>query len=253
MIRIKSSDEIRKMEYACRVVAEALKYAEELVAVGATTYDIDRKLEEFLISRKVKPAFKGYSGYPATSCISLNEVVVHGIPSKKIVLKPGDLVSIDLGALYEGYYGDAARTYAVNGVSETALKLLKVTEEALRIGIDTAKPGARIGDVSHAIQKYVEENGFNVIRDYVGHGIGRELHEEPQIPNFGDPGTGPKLMVGMTLAIEPMVSAGDWRTVLEADGWTAVTADRSLAAHFEHTVVITPDGARVLTTCEGGN
>ena len=253
MIRIKSSDEIEKMEYACRVVGEALEFSKELVVPGTTTYEIDRQLEEFLISKKVKPAFKGYSGYPASTCISLNEVVVHGIPSKRVVLKSGDVVSIDLGAVYEGYYGDAAKTYVVGQVSEEALRLLKVTEKALRIGINAARPGARVGDISHAIQEHVERNGFNVIKDYVGHGIGRELHEEPQIPNFGKPGTGPKLMAGMTLAIEPMVSAGDWRTVLTSDGWTAVTVDRSLAAHFEHTVVITPEGARILTTCKGGN
>jgi len=247
MIKLKTLDEVSKIAYACKVVAEALEYAKELMKPGVTAYDIDRLLEEFILDRKVKPAFKGYAGYPAATCISPNEVVVHGIPSKKVVLKDGDIVSIDLGAIHEGFYGDGACTYMLGAVDESKRKLVEVTREALDIGVKTVRAGVHLGDVSYAIQSHVEGNGFNVIRDYVGHGIGRSLHEDPQIPNYGVPGTGPILRAGMTLAIEPMVSAGDWRVEILNDGWTAVTLDRSPAAHFEHTILVTDEGVEILT------
>ena len=226
---------------------ETLLRLKEEVKPGKCTFEFEELVLEICEKKRVRPAFKGYRGYPYALCVSINEEVVHGMPSKEKYLKEGDIVSFDFGVVYEGYFGDAALTVGVGEVSEEAKRLMKVTEEALYKGIEKASFGNRIGDISHAIQKHVESNGFNVIRDFVGHGIGRNLHEPPEIPNFGKPGRGPKLEIGMTIAIEPMVSAGDYRIEILKDGWTAVTKDRSLSAHFEHSIVITPKGPEILS------
>ena len=227
-------------------MAEALTALEALVRPGISTREIEQYVERMVIDHGAVPAFKGYRNYPASVCTSVNDQVVHGIPSS-LVLNDGDIISIDLGVLLDGFYGDGAVTLPVGRVSPLAERLIRVTEEALSQGIRTAKPGNRVSDISHAIQKQVEMNGFSVVRAFVGHGIGRTLHEEPQVPNFGEPGHGPRLREGMTLAIEPMVNAGGYDISILDDGWTAVTADGSLSAHFEHTIAITGNGVRILT------
>ncbi|ACM23191.1 MULTISPECIES: type I methionyl aminopeptidase [Thermotoga] len=247
MIRIKTPSEIEKMKRAGEAVAVALREAKRVVLPGKTAWDVEKVVLEVFKKYRVKPAFKGYNGYEYATCVSVNEEVVHGLPLKEKVFKEGDIVSIDVGAAYQGLYGDAAITYIVGETDERGKELVRVTKEALERAIKIIKPGIRLGDVSHCIQEFVESAGFNVIRDYVGHGIGRELHEDPQVPNYGTPGTGIALRKGMTLAIEPMVSEGDWRVVVKDDGWTAVTVDGSRCAHFEHTVLITEDGAEILT------
>ncbi len=234
------------MAESCRIVAEVLEGIKENVASGVKTSEIDEFAEEYIVSKGARPAFKGYRGYPATVCTSINEQVVHGIPSSTR-LRDGDIISLDIGVYYKGFYGDAALTLPVGTISAQARRLLLVTEKALGTGMEKAVAGNRLSDISSAIQRYVESEGFSVVRNFVGHGIGRELHEEPQIPNFGRPGEGPKLMPGMTLAIEPMVNAGSWEVKILNDGWTAVTKDRKLSAHFEHTVVITKNGYNILT------
>ncbi len=246
MIILKSPDEIEKMSQACRIVAETLKALEGIVKPGISTKDIERFVEGAMAEKGAAPAFKGYRNYPSSVCTSVNEQVVHGIPSSS-VLKDGDIISIDLGAYVNGFYGDAAVTLPVGTISPLAERLIQVTKEALMRGIEKAKPGNRVTDISHAIQRHVEKNGFTVVRTFVGHGIGRSLHEEPQVPNFGDPGHGPRLREGMTLAIEPMVNAGSYEVSVLEDGWTAVTSDGSLSAHWEHTVAVTRNGARILT------
>lgn len=246
MIILKSQDEIKRIAEACRIVAEALDGIKKRIVHGITTRELDRIAEDFIISKKATPAFKGYRGYPASLCTSVNEQVIHGLPSTR-KLKNGDIVSLDLGVYYMGFYGDAAVTLPVGKVNDTARKLLAITEEALYKGIKNTVVGNRLFDISHAIQSHVEVEGFSVVRNFVGHGIGRELHEDPQLPNFGKPGEGPELMEGMTLAIEPMVNAGGWEVVILDDGWTAVTKDKSLSAHFEHTVAITSNGPKALT------
>ncbi|HWR57509.1 MAG TPA: type I methionyl aminopeptidase [Thermodesulfovibrionales bacterium] len=246
MIILKSPDEIDKMSQSCRIVAETLKTLEEIVRPGISTKEIERFVEEVVAAKGGVPAFKGYRNYPSSVCTSVNDQVVHGIPSG-VTLKAGDIISIDLGVYMNGFYGDAAITLPVGTVSPLAARLIQVTREALMLGIDRVKPGNRVTDISHAVQRHVEKNGFSVVRTFVGHGIGRSLHEEPQIPNFGDPGHGPRLREGMTLAIEPMVNAGSYEVSVLDDGWTAVTADGSLSAHWEHTVVVTRNGARILT------
>jgi methionyl aminopeptidase len=246
MILLKSPQEIARMEKANRIVAEILEEVKERVRPGVETRELDQVAEESCRRRKVEPAFKGYRGYPGSLCISVNEEVVHGIPGPRR-LRDGDLVSLDFGVRYDGYYGDAALTLAVGEVSRQARKLMEATAASLDAAIARVKVGARLSDISHAVQTVVEQEGFAVIRDFVGHGIGRSLHEDPQIPNFGPPGRGPLLQAGMTLAIEPMTSAGSWRVKVLADGWTAVTEDGSLAAHFEHTVALTDKGALVLS------
>lgn len=228
------------------MVAEIQEGMRSLVAPGVTTTELDRFAERSLRARGVKPAFKGYRGYPNSICASRNEVVVHGIPSDQ-ALEEGDIVSIDLGGVWEGYYGDAAVTLPVGKVSSEAQQLLQVTREALKQGLEQARVGRRLYDISWAIQRCAEEKNFNVVRDYVGHGIGRSLHEEPQVPNFGKPGCGPRLKAGMVLAIEPMVNAGTWEVEVQEDGWAVVTQDRKLSAHFEHTVAIHESGPEVLT------
>jgi methionyl aminopeptidase len=246
MILLKSPQEIARMEKANRIVAEILEEVKERVRPGVETRELDQVAEESCRRRKVEPAFKGYRGYPGSLCISVNEEVVHGIPGPRR-LRDGDLVSLDFGVRYDGYYGDAALTLAVGEVSRQARKLMEATAASLDAAIARVKVGARLSDISHAVQTVVELEGCAVIRDFVGHGIGRSLHEDPQIPNFGPPGRGPLLQAGMTLAIEPMTSAGSWRVKVLADGWTAVTEDGSLAAHFEHTVALTDKGALVLS------
>jgi methionyl aminopeptidase len=246
LIVLKSQDEIRKMEGACRIVAEVLLKLKETLAAGMTTKELDDIAESLIISKKATPAFKGYKGYPATLCTSLNEQVVHGIPGPT-VLKDGDIVSIDVGVFNDGFFGDAAITLYVGQISDEADKLLSSTKESLYKGIEKAVAGNRLSDISSTVQKHVEKDGFSVVRNFVGHGIGRALHEDPQIPNFGKPGEGPLLREGMTLAIEPMVNAGTWNVDVLDDGWTAVTKDGSLSAHFEHTVAITKNGPKILT------
>jgi len=246
LIVLKSEDEINRMAESCRIVAEVLEGIKKIVAPGVTTKELDEFAESFIRSKGARPAFKGYRGYPASVCTSVNEQVVHGIPSPAR-LADGDIISLDIGVYYRGFYGDAAVTLPVGRINGPAEKLLAVTEKALEAGIDRAVPGNRLSDISSAIQACAESEGFSVVRNFVGHGIGRELHEEPQIPNFGRAGEGPRLREGMTLAIEPMVNAGGWEVVILSDGWTAVTKDGSLSAHFEHTVAITKKGHDILT------
>ena len=229
------------------MVATVLEELKSFLRGGLSTKEIEKYIENLILKMGGIPAFKGYRGYPASACISINEQVVHGIPSEKIFIKEGDIVSIDVGVLYDGFYGDAAYTYPIGKVSNKAEKLLSVTKEALKRGINKAKHTARVGDISSAIQRYVEENKFSVVRAFVGHGIGRALHEDPQIPNFGREGTGPKLRAGMTIAIEPMVNAGTHEVTILSDGWTAVTKDGELSAHFEHTIAITENEPEILT------
>jgi methionyl aminopeptidase len=246
MILLKSPQEIARMEKANRIVAEILEEVKERVRVGVETRELDEVAEEGCRRRRVEPAFKGYRGYPASICVSVNEEVVHGIPGPRRLTK-GDLVSLDFGVRYDGYYGDAALTLPVGEVSPQAQKLLAATKESLDAAIAQVQVGARLSNISHAVQTVVEGYGFAVIREFVGHGIGRSLHEDPQIPNFGPPGRGPVMQAGMTMAIEPMTSSGSWRVKILSDGWTAVTQDGSLAAHFEHTVALTDKGVVVLS------
>ena len=247
MIVLKSAEEIQSMREAGRVVAQAHALVRELIKPGITTLDLDRAVEEFLLKQNAIPAFKGYQGYPASICASVNEVVVHGIPSKDVVLEEGSIISVDIGAFVDGFCGDSAWTYPVGEVDSQVLNLLQATEESLFLGIEQAKVGNRLSDISHAVQKRAEEGGFSVVRDFVGHGIGRQMHEAPQIPNFGPPGRGPRLKAGMTLAIEPMVNVGSYHVQVLEDNWTVVTRDNKWSAHFEHTIAITDEGPVILT------
>jgi methionyl aminopeptidase len=246
MIILKSRNEIEKMRVACRVVAEVLQEVKQVVRPGTTTLELDAFAERGIRLRGAIPAFKGYRGFPNSLCVSVNEQVVHGIPSKRR-LKEGDIIGLDLGAIWDGYYGDAAVTVPVGRISPTSERLLIITKEALYAGINEVKPGKRLSDISHAIQNHVEIQGYSVVRTFVGHGIGTALHEEPQVPNFGPYGRGPRLKAGMVLAIEPMVNTGDADVEILDDGWTVVTADGQLSAHFEHTVAITENGSEILT------
>ncbi|MEK6599964.1 MAG: type I methionyl aminopeptidase [Deltaproteobacteria bacterium] len=246
MIVLKSPDEIEKMRKSSLIVAEILAAVRAAVRPGVTTIELERLCEDELKKRKVRPAFKGYRGYPYCLCTSVNEEVVHGMPSKR-VLKEGDILSVDVGIECGGYYGDAAVTIPVGRISDEADRLVRVAEASLKLAIEKVVIGNRLFDISYAIQSYVEENGFSVVRAFVGHGIGRELHEPPQVPNFGVPGKGVRLKAGMVLAIEPMINAGGSDVVIMEDGWTAVTKDSSLSAHFEHTVAITEKGPYILS------
>ena len=246
MIILKSPEEIEKMAESCRIVADTLEAIKLMVKPGLTTLDVEVFADNHIRELGGVPAFKGYRGYPASICSSVNNEVIHGIPSKRF-LQEGDILSIDLGVYKDGFYGDGAVTVPVGQIAHTLEKLLRVTEESLYIGIMNAIVGNRVSDISHAIQRHVESNGFSVVKAFVGHGIGRELHEDPQIPNFGPPGRGPRLREGMTLAIEPMVNLGSHEVVVLNDGWTAVTSDGKPSAHFEHTVLVTPDEPRILT------
>jgi methionyl aminopeptidase len=247
MISLKSDRELNQMRKAGSIVAQILSEMVKMVEPGMTTAELDRFAESRCKDFKVAPAFKGYHGFPATVCISVNDEVVHGIPSTKRVLKDGDIVGLDFGVSYEGWFGDSARTVAVGKISEAAQKLLEVTQESLNRGIQACCDGNRVFDIGHAVQNYVEAFGYSVVREFVGHGIGRALHEDPQVPNYGPKGKGLLLKTGMVLAIEPMINAGGHGVKVLRDGWTAVTVDHSLSAHFEHTVAITPNGPEILT------
>ncbi len=247
MIVLKTGRELKVMREACRISAEALKLAGSAVEPGVTTAELDKIAEKYILSQGAKPNFKNYNGYPATACISINNVVIHGIPSKKRIIQAGDIVSIDLGACFEGYHGDNAATFACGDVSAEAKRLMDTTRESLYEGIAVAVSGGRLGDIGAAVQQYVEKRGYSVVRQFVGHGIGTKLHEAPEVPNFGTQGRGIRLMPGMTLAIEPMINMGHYDVKVMPDGWTVLTKDGSLSAHFEHTIVITPDGPQIMT------
>ena len=238
------------MKDACRISAEALRVAGEAVKPGVTTYEIDTIVRNYIEKQGATPSFLGYGGFPASACISVNNVVIHGIPSKKCVLREGDIVSVDVGAYYEGFHGDNAYTFPCGEVSAKAQALLDATREGLNMGIAQALVGNRIGDIGSAVQKYVEARSYSVVRDFVGHGVGAKLHEDPSIPNYGTPGRGVRLLPGMTIAIEPMINEGTFEVRVLDDKWTTVTKDGKLSAHFEHTVAITPDGPKIMTLCD---
>jgi methionyl aminopeptidase len=246
MVIIKSQREIEQLKRSNVVVAEVFEKLRAMIEPGITTKELDQVAEDYILLKGARPAFKGYRGFPATLCISINDEVVHGIPGQRR-LKEGDIVSLDAGVNYLGYFGDAAITFPVGEIDPEAKRLLDVTEKALYIGIEEAKVGNRLFDISYAIQSWVESHGFSVVRDFVGHGIGRELHEEPQIPNFGMPHQGPRLGKGMVFALEPMVNEGTYEVRVLSDGWTVVTADGKRSAHFEHTIAITDDGVEILS------
>ena len=246
MIAIKNSRELREMKEACVISAKALKLGGEAVEPGVTTGEIDRLIRRFIESAGAVPSFLGYGGFPASACISVNGTVIHGIPGKQVI-KAGDIVSIDVGAYLNGYHGDNAATFAAGDITPEAKALIDATRESLYEGIRAATAGNRIGDIGAAVQRYVEVRGYSVVRQFVGHGVGTDLHEDPSVPNFGTPGRGPRLLPGMTLAIEPMVNAGSHEVKILGDGWTTVTKDGSLSAHFEHTIAITPDGPVIMT------
>ncbi len=246
MIAIKNKRELQAMKEACVISARALKLAGEAVQPGVTTAEIDREVRRYIESQGAKPSFLGYGGFPASACISVNNVVIHGIPDKRVI-KAGDIVSVDVGAFLNGFHGDNAATFAAGEVSPEAQALMDATRESLYEGIRAAKAGNRIGDIGAAVQRYVEVRGYSVVRQFVGHGVGANLHEDPSVPNFGTPGRGPRLLPGMTIAIEPMINAGVSDVKILKDGWTTVTADGKLSAHFEHSVAITPDGPVILT------
>lgn len=246
MVTLKSPQEIERMKKPCRLVAEVLELLASMIAPGVTTRELDRFAESFVLKKKARPAFKGYSGYPFSLCCSVNDEVVHGFPTDK-PLSEGDILSIDFGVYDDGFYGDAAVTVPVGNVSNEAVKLVTVTRDSLAKAVDAAQPGNRLTDISFAVQSHVEQYGYSVVRDFVGHGIGRNLHEEPQVPNFGEPNRGVRLKPGMVLAIEPMINQYGWQVKVLSDGWTAVTVDGGLSAHFEHTVAITEHGPEILT------
>ena len=247
MIVLKTGRELKIMREACRISAGALQTVGKAVEPGVTTAELDKLAEDYILSQGATPNFKNYQGYPATACISINNEVIHGIPSRSRKLKQGDIVSIDLGAKFEGYHGDNAATFACGDISPEAKRLMDATRESLYEGIKAARAGGRIGDISHAVQAYVEARGYSVVRQFVGHGVGTHLHEAPEVPNFGTAGRGIRLMPGMTIAIEPMVNAGAAGVEVQPDGWTVLTKDGSLSAHFEHTVAITADGPKIMT------
>lgn len=250
MVSIKTARELSLMKDACRISAEALRVAGEAVKPGISTYEIDLIVRRYIEKQGASPSFLGYGGFPASACISVNNVVIHGIPSKTTILRDGDIVSVDVGAFYKGYHGDNAFTYPCGTVSDRAQKLLDATRESLYEGIKQAQVMNRIGDIGSAVQEYVEARSYSVVRDYVGHGVGTKLHEDPNVPNYGTKGRGVKLLPGMTIAIEPMVNEGTCRTRVLGDKWTVVTLDGKLSAHFEHTVAVTHDGPKILTVCE---
>ena len=251
MIRIKSAREIQLMRRAGRITAAARALAGKMVSPGVTTHEIDRAVHDFIVSQGAVPTFLGYGGYPANLCISINDQVIHGIPDKNTVIREGDVVSIDVGATKDGYVGDCAATFiAGRAKDQEAEKLVSVTRQSFFEGIKFARPGFRVSDIGSAIQQYVEANGFSVVREYVGHGVGREMHEEPEVPNFGKPGHGPRLVRGMVIAVEPMVNAGGWPVKVLKDGWTVVTQDGSLSSHYENTILITDGEPEILTVCE---
>lgn len=247
MIRIKTASEIAKMRRACEISAGSLAAGGRAARPGATTADVDRAVEDYILAHGGVPNFKGYGGFPAAACVSLNDTVIHGIPSQSHVLREGDIVSIDTGAIVDGFHGDNAYTFPVGKISGEAERLLRVTRASLFAGIKAAQNGNRIGDIGHAVQSFVEAEGFSVVRDFVGHGVGAELHEAPEIPNYGRPGRGARLTPGMTLAIEPMINQKGFKIHILPDGWTVKTLDGGLSAHFEHTVLVTENGPEILT------
>ena len=253
MIYIKTQKEIDFIRESCKIVAETLRLVSSNVKVGVTTFELDRIAEDYIKSNSAIPAFKGYSqgglpGFPGSVCTSLNDAVVHGIPGQ-VKLEEGDIISLDVGVLKNNYYGDAATTVAVGKISDEKKKLLRVTEKSLQLGIEQAKSGNRVHDISATVQDYVEQNGFSIVRDLCGHGVGKFLHEDPAVPNFGRKGTGSKLKRGMTIAIEPMVNTGGYEVITSSDGWTVLTADGSPSAHFEHTILILDNSPEILTVC----
>lgn len=250
MVVLKTSREIELMREAGRISAMALRIVGEHVKPGVSTYELDKIAYDYIISQNAKPGFLNYNGFPASACISINNQVIHGIPDKKTILKSGDIVSVDLGAVYEGYNGDNAATFACGEVSDEAKRLMEVTEASLYEGIKKALPGGRLGDISSAIQEYVESRGYSVVRDFVGHGVGARLHEDPEVPNFGKAGHGVRLVPGMTLAIEPMINVGKPGVRTLSNGWTVVTQDGELSAHFEHSIAITKNGPIILTDAD---
>ncbi len=247
MIVLKNTDQLAYMREAGKITGEALSLAGEAVRPGISTYELDTMIRKCIEKHGAKPSFLGYGGFPGSACISINDQVIHGIPSKKAILKDGDIVKIDVGAFYRGYHGDSARTFPVGEISEEAKRLIEVTKESFYRGVAQIGEGARIGDIGSAIDSYVRENGYSVVRKYIGHGVGRELHEDPEVPNFGTPGRGPRLCAGMVIAIEPMVNVGTHEVKELSDGWTVITADGKLSAHYEHTVAVTSNGAVLLT------
>ena len=250
MIVLKTSRELAVMREAGRISAMALKVAGEAVEPGVSTWEIDRVARKYIESQGAVPSFLGYGGFPASACISVNNVVIHGIPSKRQIVKAGDIVSIDIGAMFEGFNGDNAYTFPCGDIAPQAQRLLDATRESLYEGIKQAKAGNRLGDIGSTVQRYVEARGYSVVRDFVGHGVGAKLHEDPSVPNYGTPGRGVRLLPGMTIAIEPMINAGVKEVKTLKDGWTTVTADGKLSAHFEHTIAITPDGPVIMTLPE---
>ena len=250
MITIKNERELESMRQACKITASARALAGQMVKPGVSTKAIDQAVHDYIVSQGAKPSFLNYNGFPASACISVNSCVIHGIPGGYI-LKDGDIVSIDVGAFYKGFHGDCAATFACGAISTEAQKLIAVTKQSFFECIKFATKGKRVQDISHAIQTYVESNGFSVVRSFVGHGVGRKLHEEPEVPNFGNPGRGPRLLPGMTLAVEPMVNVGTHEVRILKDGWTVLTADGKLSAHYENTVLITDGEPEILTVTEG--
>ena len=250
MITIKNERELESMRQACKITAAARALAGEMVKPGVLTKVIDQSVHDFIVSQGAKPSFLNYNGFPASACISVNDTVIHGIPGGYI-LKEGDIVSVDVGAFYKGFHGDCAATFACGAISTEAQKLIDVTKQSFYEGMKFATKGKRVQDISHAIQTYVESNGFSVVRSFVGHGVGRQLHEEPEVPTFGNPGRGPRLVPGMTIAVEPMVNVGTHEVRILKDGWTVLTADGKLSAHYENTVLITDGEPEILTVTEG--
>lgn len=250
MVVIKTARELGVMRQACRISANALKLAGQAVEPGVSTLEIDTLIAKYFEKEGASASFLGYGGFPKSSCISVNNVVIHGIPNKNCILKEGDIVSIDVGAFFEGYHGDNAYTFPCGQISKEAQALLDTTRESLYEGIGAAIAGNRVGDIGHAVQSYVEARSYSVVRDFVGHGVGAKLHEEPSVPNYGTPGRGVRLIPGMTIAIEPMINIGTHKVKVLDDEWTTITADGSLSAHFEHTIVITPDGPKILTVAD---
>ena len=250
MIAVKNEHELELMRQACKITAAARALAGEMVGPGVSTKAIDQAVHDFIVSQGAKPSFLNYNGYPASACISVNSTVIHGIPGH-YTLKEGDIVSVDVGAYYKGFHGDCAATFACGAISTEARRLIDGTKQAFFEGIAHAQKGKRVQDISHAIQTYVESNGFSVVRSFVGHGVGRQLHEEPEVPNYGNPGRGPRLIPGMTIAVEPMVNVGTYDVRVLKDGWTTVTADGKLSAHYENTVLITDGEPEILTVTEG--
>ena len=247
MIQVKSKSELEKMRKAGIITGNALHYGGQSIKVGMSTYELDKLIHDYIVKNGAKPSFLGYGGFPASACISINDEVIHGIPSKKRIIRDGDVVSIDVGAYIDGYHGDSAYTFPVGNVSEETLELLRVTKESLYLGIEQAVIGNRIGDIGHAVEEHCVSHGYGVVKQYIGHGVGRDLHESPEVPNYGRAGRGPRLVAGMTIAIEPMINAVGEDVKVLSDGWTVLTKSGSPSAHYEHTIAVTPDGPVILT------